>query len=75
MSVMAAWICGIRAGSAPGAPGQATHNPPVVGSSPTRPTQVTSVPPPSPSYNLSGLPINRRRCEDHLGGVTGGLPG
>jgi hypothetical protein len=29
---------GISAGSAPGAPGRASHNPPVVGSSPTRPT-------------------------------------
>jgi hypothetical protein len=29
---------GIRAGSAPGAPGRTSHNPPVVGSSPTRPT-------------------------------------
>ncbi len=29
---------GICAGSAPGAAGRASHNPPVVGSSPTRPT-------------------------------------
>jgi hypothetical protein len=34
----AARLRGIRAESAPGAPGWASHNPPVVGSSPTRPT-------------------------------------
>jgi hypothetical protein len=34
----AARLRGIRAASAPGAPGRTSHNPPVVGSSPTRPT-------------------------------------
>jgi len=34
----AARLCVIRAGSADDAPGRASHNPPVVGSSPTRPT-------------------------------------
>jgi hypothetical protein len=34
----AARLGGIRADRAPGAPGRASHNPPVVGSSPTRPT-------------------------------------
>jgi hypothetical protein len=38
MSVMAAWICGIRAGSALRAPGQASHNPPVVDSGLNRPS-------------------------------------
>ena len=33
---------GIRAGSAPGAPGRTSHNPPVVGSIPTRPTAWSS---------------------------------
>jgi hypothetical protein len=32
---------GIRAASAPRAPGRSSHNPPVVGSSPTRPTYLT----------------------------------
>src|SRR5690242_11572642 len=31
-------LCGIRVDSAPGAQGHTSHNPPVVGSSPTRPT-------------------------------------
>ena len=34
----AARLRGIRAASAPDAPGRSSHNPPVVGSSPTRPT-------------------------------------
>jgi hypothetical protein len=34
----AARLRGVCAASAPGAPGRASHNPPVVGSSPTRPT-------------------------------------
>ena len=34
----AAGLRGIRAGSASAAPGRTSHNPPVVGSSPTRPT-------------------------------------
>jgi hypothetical protein len=37
----AARLRGICAGSAPGAPGHTSHNPPVVGSSPTRPTYLT----------------------------------
>jgi hypothetical protein len=38
LALSAARLRGIRAGSAPGAPGRTSHNPPVVGSSPTRPT-------------------------------------
>ena len=38
LALSAARLGGIRAGSAPGAPGRASHNPPVVGSSPIRPT-------------------------------------
>jgi hypothetical protein len=47
---------GIRAGSAPGAPGRTSHNPPVVGSSPTRPTLLTC------GYAVE----TRRRCRDWL---------
>jgi hypothetical protein len=35
----AARLCGIRAASAHGARSRTSHNPPVVGSSPTRPTR------------------------------------
>jgi hypothetical protein len=35
----AAWLRGIRAGSASGARGRTSHSPPVVGSNPTRPTR------------------------------------
>jgi hypothetical protein len=40
----AARLRGIRAASAPDAPGRSSHNPPVVGSSPTRPTAETPLP-------------------------------
>ena len=44
----AARLRGICAGRAPGAPGRASHNPPVVGSSPTRPTCGYTLHPVSP---------------------------
>ena len=58
----AARLRGIRAGSAPGASGRASHNPPVVGSSPTRPTGVPSghiEQLPSGSWRAKGLRRNR----------------
>jgi len=58
-SVTGAWICGIRAGSAPRAPGRAPHNPPVVGSSPTRPTSMV--------FTFEGTP----RQDSSLGVVPG----
>jgi hypothetical protein len=58
-SVTGAWICGIRAGSAPRAPGWAPHNPPVVGSSPTRPTSMV--------FTFDGTP----RQDSSLGVVPG----
>jgi hypothetical protein len=60
----AALLRGIRAGSAPGAPGRSSHNPPVVGSSPTRPTRPTHRPagrPQSAHPDRLGRPPGRRR--------------
>src|SRR3954453_4136497 len=59
----AARLRGIRADRAPGAPGRASHNPPVVGSSPTRPTRsflhgTGRLNPPDPGTNVQG-PVPR----------------
>ena len=61
MSAISAKAGGIRAGSAPVALRQATHNPPVVGSSPTRPT----------SYFIAAAHDGKRgrhliRCRAHV---------
>jgi hypothetical protein len=58
----AARLRGIRAGSACGARGRSSHNPPVVGSSPTRPTPSKA----SANHLELRLRVGHRCCESNL---------